>query len=143
MAAVTVNSQRIGEVVPEQYKAGMVQCMTATYTNSGAKDANSIIQMFPVKANYKILDIHIQTTALGSGVTVDVGDGTTVDRFINGVDFSGAANARMMDTLVASSLAYKYTADDTIDFKILGAAFPDEAVITAVLYFVIETNVID
>jgi len=108
----------------------------------------------------QLIDLLIAWTALGSGVTFDVGitdtgyTGYDIDMFFDGVAAEYAGQARWGATMggVAANTAgnvvhgvkfiagaacwpYEFTANGTIDAKILGDVFPAAAVITAVAIY--------
>lgn len=136
MAAVTVTSDAVDSgVVPDKVAAGEVLCRKAVYTNSGAKDADSIIQMVPVVDGMQIVDIKVASSALGAARTLDIGDGDDVDRFFDGLDASAAIVKEQYSHGAAAGVAYEYTGNDTIDVKVLGDTLPDEAVITMLVFY--------
>jgi hypothetical protein len=123
MAAVTVQSNAVKSgIKPDFRQAGVVLCRTASYQADAAYDANSVVQMVPVPKGAQILDIHLYVSDSGAGRTFDVGDGTTVDRFFDGVDPSSGPIRKglIADGDAAYITNYEYTADDTIDVKWLG-----------------------
>ncbi len=75
---------------------GNVRCMVDDYTVVGTEVTGDLIEMghdLPVGA--KILEVLLQTSALGSGVTLNVGDAEDDNRYISAVDCSGAIIVRM------------------------------------------------
>ncbi|MAH50364.1 hypothetical protein CMI37_31370 [Candidatus Pacearchaeota archaeon] len=84
--------------------------------------ANEVIQFFSMNIGDVVVDAALSTDDLGSPVTIDVGDGGDVDRFIDGHDGNTVGISRMTITGGAiASIGYQYTAADTLDAKILGA----------------------
>jgi len=137
MAAVTVTSDAAqSELCPDRLEAGVVLCRSAKYTAAAALDANSVIQMVPVCDGMMILDIQFSSTALGASRTLDIGDGTDVDLFFDGVDASSACAGDLFNEGdVATCFGKVYTEDDTIDIKVLGDTFPLAAVVTMNVYY--------
>ncbi len=80
-------------------QGGTVRIMTDTYTVPNPATAlvtGSLIEMghtLPVGA--KILEVVLHTTALGAGVTLNVGDAEDDNRYISAGDCSGAIIVRM------------------------------------------------
>ena len=123
MAAVTVQSDAVkSELRVDDRRAGVVLCRSASFEAGAAYDANSIVQMVPVPEGAQILFITMYVGDSGTGRTFDVGDGTTVDRFFDGIDpSSGPIRIDLLNDGDAAYIAnYEYTADDTIDVKWLG-----------------------
>jgi hypothetical protein len=64
-------------------------------------------------------------------MTMDVGDGGNVDRYIDGADTSAATFFRMGSAgTEIGGMGYQYTADDTIDCLNLGTAATGTIVLT-------------
>jgi len=122
-------------IMPDHSLAGVVQCRTVEYTAAAEMAIDSVIQMVPMKTGMKVLDIHVSWTALGTGVLVDIGD-ATIDRYFDGVDAAAAGSKTLIaDGVPAEGLNYKFTIDDTIDFKNLVAVIPAAAVIKMNVYY--------
>lgn len=124
---------------PDMLDAGKLQVAIAKYTPSAALAADSVVEMFPVKDDFAILNMDVYVEAFGAGRTIDVGDGALVDRYFDGLDVSSAAK---FDLATDGDAAYiwpkEYTADDTIDIKVLGDTWPaDKAAILVVYYKVL------
>jgi len=158
MAAETVQSNAVkGEIMPDHtVPATIVLSRTGLYTAAAALAANSVIQLVPIPVGAQILDIIVQCTALGSGRTLDIGDGGDIDRFFDGLpaeyallsrfgcEMGGAAaNTAGNVTHGASALGYEYTVNDTIDVKVLGDTFPEDAVIKATVIYKMQGGVAD
>lgn len=108
----------------------------ARYTIPATGDgtaANDIIQMIPVAKGTTVVDLAVYITDVdtdGSPAhTFDVGDGDDVDRFIDGSTKGQTGGRAFLGDSVAATVAgvggavgYTYTADDTIDIKIVTAA---------------------
>ncbi len=142
MAAETVQSDAVkSDVMPDHsVPAGIVLSRTGTYVATAELDANSVLEMVPIPAGAQVLDIILKTSALGAGRTIDVGDGGDIDRFVDGGDASGAAVFRLS---AAAGLNHEYAADDTIDIKVLGDTFPDEATATVIVFYKMEGGIAD
>lgn len=126
MAATTEKTAAVkAGIMPDHRLAGNVLSRCGYYLADGALDANSVIQMVPIPEGARILDIRFYATLNGAGRTMDVGDGNLVDRYFDGLDASAAIQANPSDMDAAYLAPYIYTADDTIDVKILGDTFVD------------------
>lgn len=115
----TVTTTRTAAGIPARYQEKGVFCDVATYECSSTA-ANDVIQMVKVAPGVTVLDVKIVFDDLGTGVTVDVGDGTDVDYYIDGADVSTAGGVKRADAV--TSFPKTYTSEDTIDITILGAA---------------------
>ncbi len=137
MAATTETTAAVqGELCPDRLDAGVVLCRSAKFTAAAALDANSVIQMVPVCDGMMILDIQFSCTALGASRTLDIGDGTDVDLFFDGIDASGACAGDLFNEGdVATCFGKVYTGDDTIDVKVLGDTFIINAVLIMNVYY--------
>lgn len=95
-----------------------VNVVIGTYELGAALAANDVIEMVKVPENAIIDEIILEASDLDTGgtpaITLDVGDGSDTDRFIDG---STVGKNGGVDRLGAS-LGYKYTANDTIDIKV-------------------------
>lgn len=85
---------------------------------------NDIVQMVKVQNGTMILGVLLSVDALDSstGIVTAVGDGTTADRFITGATIGRSAAAGVQALNNHAGHLYRYTADDTIDFKVTTAA---------------------
>lgn len=137
MAAVTDSTSAVKNGLKiDQRRAGVVFCRSAKYTNSGAKDANSIIKMVPVPSGARIVKVDYKTSALGAGVTVDIGNATTVDKYVDGADCAAAGSASSVQDV-------ELTADEDVQMKILGAALPDAAVLSVHVWYKMADSIAD
>lgn len=145
MAAVTVKSAAaLSGMVPDDINApGHVLCRKGVYLSTAALDANSIAQLVPVKDNMQIVDIKLKWTAFGAGRTLDVGDGSVVDRYFDGLDVSAAGHATLWSEGEADSLDHEYTGDDTIDAKVLGDTWPDACTVTIFVFYTMTGVIAD
>lgn len=154
MAAVTVYSDAVlAGVCPDHcIPAGVVLSRTGYYKNtatSAALDANSVIQLIPMPVGAQLLDLIIMWSALGAGRTLDVGTGDDVDMFIDGqaAQYAGAArigagvandvavNVVLGANFLVATWPYEFTANDSIDVKVLGDTFPDNAEVAGVAIY--------
>ena len=101
-----------------------------------ALGANDVIEALAIPAKTMVLAVGIDvTTAEGATQTFDVGDGSDVDGFLDGVNGNAVAsyaNSLVLaeaapNTVVGYSNGKYYSAADTIDIKTINAA--DTAVV--------------
>tara|TARA_A100000172_G_C3019330_1_gene102592 strand:+ start:69 stop:506 length:438 start_codon:yes stop_codon:yes gene_type:complete len=82
--------------------------------------ANDIVQVLNVPAETFVINAGIEVlTASASGVTLDLGDGGDVDRFVDGLDSTSTGHGAQVAN--ASNVGHVYGSADTIDVKVLGA----------------------
>lgn len=130
------NSDRAASTVAARSQEKGVFCEVATY-ELDATAASTTINMCHVEAGTTVLDGFVIFDDLGTGATVDVGDGADVDRYIDGGDVSTAAGlVRFGVGAGGLTFPYTYAADDTIDILTLGAE--TTGTITLVVYFTRE-----
>jgi hypothetical protein len=93
--------------------------------------ANDILEVMPIPAKTYVMQVGLDvTTAEGGTCTVDVGDATDPDGFLDGVNANTAASYATALTLAEASpntvVGYSngkyYAAADTIDIKTVNAA---------------------
>jgi len=137
---------------------GNVKCRigTWTYADDGTAVADDVIQMVPVPKGAQIIDILIGWTAL-SGGTFDVGDGTTADRFFDGLTandigrvsmfggFNGSAAAAegVCEGATKANLGYEYTAADTIDITLISGDVESGDEITMMVLYKVQGGISD
>ena len=109
---------------------GVVYVREAVYTLTAALAENDIIEMIPVAAGERVVDLQIVSEDLDTHgtptITFDVGDGDDVDRYIDGTTIGQTGGfARLGDGLATDAEAIAvnklYTAADTIDVKVSAA----------------------
>ena len=82
--------------------------------------ANDIVQVLNVPAETFVINAGIEVlTASAYGVTLDLGDGGDVDRFVDGLDSTSTGHGAQVAN--ASNVGHVYGSADTIDVKVLGA----------------------
>ena len=106
---------------------------TKTHTNTVAYVVNDVIEMIKIPKGATVLDVKLASDDIdgGSNLTLSVGDGSVVDRYIKdstvgqagGVAVYGSGVSGAMGNAV--NLGYTYTADDTIDVKVTTAPASD------------------
>ena len=125
--ATTYSASKVATTV--MARAGIeITSVFSTYEAAVALVINDVIKMIKVPKGATILELVCAVDDLDTGttITLDVGDGTTANRFIAadttarsgglfrfGSGISGAA--------AANCLNYTYTADDVLQFKVHAA----------------------
>jgi len=96
-----------------------------------ALTSGDVIEAIPLPAKSLVLRVGLDvTTAEGGTLTIDVGDGTDPDGFLDGVDANAVASycsalaltEGAPNTVTGYSNGKYYSAADTIDVKIVNAA---------------------
>lgn len=129
----TVQSSRVTSGQPARAATPGVFHDIATYTIPATGDgsaANDIIQMIPVEKGTRVVGMTLTCEDVDTDgsptVEFDVGDGDDVDRFIDGSTIGRTGGVATLGSGVAAAAAdgvfYTYTADDTIDIKVVTAA---------------------
>lgn len=89
--------------------------------------AADIIKLFPVKAGQWVQYVAAEViTPEGETATFDVGDGATVDGFLDGINGNSAgwSGSNAAEAFAMSEAGGKlYTVDDTVDVTLLTAAY--------------------
>jgi hypothetical protein len=92
----------------------------ATYAVTAALVVNDVIEMIPVPAGAVITRVTLGATDLDTGgspaIVLDVGDGTTTDRLIDGATVGQAGGSS--SSLTSTAFGYTYASADTIDVKV-------------------------
>jgi len=165
MAAVTVSSTAVtAGVCPDHViPPGVILSRTGTYTATADKDANSVVQLIPMPIGAQLIDLLIAWTALGAGRTLDVGicntnyTGYDIDMFFDGLAAQYAGYARWGAAMINGSAAacvhgaqmlattwpYEFTANGSIDVKVLGDTLPTSGTITGVAIYKVEGAIAD
>ena len=147
----TVRTEAVlADVAPDRQN-GQVQVVWGhySYADEGAVAINDVIQMVPIPKDARILDILVEwNSTWDAGSTFDVGDGDDDDRFLAAIAmansgrmslFGGLSNGAEIDEAInASGLGYTYSAADTIDITIEGAAADTGDTITMAVLYVCE-----
>lgn len=119
----TLTTSKVASTV--QARAGIdITSVTGSYSVSSNLAANDVIQMVKIPAGATVLEIIASASAsIGATATAEIGDGSDTDRFVTSGTFGqGAASLTRLNA--ATGNGYTYTAEDTIDIKILTMATP-------------------
>ena len=114
------------------FNGAAVRRLYATYTMTGNEVAADVIEMVSIPKGARVWREYsnLKHTACASTVTLDVGDGSTADRYIDGLDASGASGTTL-DTFEAdvgvavNYTPFEYTAADTIDVTLKTLTTPN------------------
>ncbi len=114
------------------FNGAAVRRAYATYTMLGTETAADVIQMVSIPKGARVWREYsnLKHTACATTVTLDVGDGSDADRYIDGLDASGASGTAL-DTfedkvgVAVNYTPYEYTAADTIDVTLATLATPN------------------
>lgn len=162
MAVTTQNSTEYGYVtstpvtVQDVNKAGgRIRYQEVTFTQSGAGDANSLINLVKLPPGKVTLIGNLsflRFSAFGTGTTLDVGwtaytnsSGTAVaadiDGLDDGIDVSAAGTMNLgTNTGVTSGDSYTFDSRDgvVIQGKAIGAGIPDAATIKGFIAYTVD-----
>ena len=92
----------------------------SSYTTTGSESAGSSIEFFRLPTDALLLEMTLSSTALGTSVTLQVGDSGDDDRFIAATSHASAATTAM-STSLPGSVGYKFTDNTDISVKTAGA----------------------
>lgn len=82
-----------------------------------------VIEAMPLPAKSSVLAVGLDvTTAEGATLTVDVGDGTDPDGYLDGVDGNAVASYATLDGATGYATGRYYGSADTLDVTIVNAA---------------------
>jgi len=82
--------------------------------------ANDLVQMIDVPAESVVMNAGLEVlTASPSSVTLDMGDGDTVDIYVDGYDSTSTGYAGIHQDVLSTGKVYGSA--DTLDIKVLGA----------------------
>lgn len=113
---------------------GRVRVQVDTYTTSGC-DANSTIKMAKLPLGATFLEMLIYHGALGTSVTLDVGDADTVDLYADGLDVAAAGIKLTRDANEGQGTLIATASMQDITLKILSANADDSIVIQTITLY--------
>lgn len=118
-AATTFTSSQAASTVNPRTCVNSVCYAFGTYEITAALVVSDVVQMVRVPAGAYIIEVTLATDDLdtaGPAIVLDVGDGTTTDRFIDAcLSAQVAANDVVCRINHVDGLNYTYAAEDTID----------------------------
>ena len=113
----TLTGSKAGSGVQARSHVAGTVSVYAEYTASATVSAGDVVQMVKVPKGAMVTDMRLSTNTLADqGAHLQVGDGVDTDRYISA---SGGTVVAGTDINQASGLGYEYTADDTIDIKVV------------------------
>ena len=82
--------------------------------------ANDIVQMLDIPAESIVMNAGLEVlTVSPSSVTLDMGDGDTVDIYVDGLDSTSTGYSAIHQDVLSTGKVY--ASADTLDIKVLGA----------------------
>lgn len=127
----TVESTEVQSADPVQDRVGVIATSaTVTLPATGAGTAaGDIIQMVKVPNGARVLDVFLAADDLDTDgsptITLSVGDGDDDDRYIVASTIGQASGVARLSSAVGADKVY--TAEDTIDVKVVAAATAKQA----------------
>lgn len=129
----TVQSTKVASGVQQREPHSGVVAVFATYAVPATGDgsaAGDFIEMVKIPKGATVLEVILASEDLDTNgtptITLDVGDGDDVDRYIDGSTIGQTGGVARLGSGVAAAAVdgcrYTYTADDTIDVKIVDVA---------------------
>lgn len=94
----------------------------ATLTKGSAIALNDVFELISIPAGAFVLTVAAKVTTVEGGTcTFDIGDGATVDGYLDGVDGNTSANTHSFNATTTETFGVGklYTAADTIDLKLI------------------------
>lgn len=104
------------------FPEGTLGVRKQTFTVDTALALNDVIQMIPVYAGETVVDVQLISADLDTNgapaIVLDVGDGESTARYIDGSTVGQAGGFARSAPVSISSYPHTYTADDTIDILV-------------------------
>ena len=119
--ALYPHSQMVNDT-PVKTVSGIFDGAAVAAYKGSAVALNDVAQIISIPAGAFVLTVACKvTTVEGGACTFDVGDGATVDGYLDGVDGNTSADVQSFtaDTTEAFGAGKLYTAADTIDVKLI------------------------
>lgn len=107
-----------------------VKTRIADYKAGAAYDADSVVNMVRVPSGARLLAIEWNSSALGAGRTLDIGDGSTADKYLDGADVSAATGGTLLAGVDFDDEVL--SANGVIACKVLGDTLPEDGVLRVV-----------
>jgi hypothetical protein len=147
MATVYSDAATSG-VMPDHALAGVVLCRSGNYTATADLAAGTVIQMVPIPKDAIILDIAVTLFNNACDGHINVGDGSSNNRFIDTCPMC-YHTYRLVGQLDAAGLGveknhqYKYTAQDTIDIVTETSDLASGAILRLDVYYKMAGSITD
>lgn len=110
----TLTAGAAAAIAPAKAIHAGVNSVVGEYDLAASLSAGDVVQMVKVPAGARIVDGHLNINCTGSALTISVGDGSDVDRYIA----SQSASADGVIRFNTAAMEYSYSAADTIDVTI-------------------------
>ena len=111
----------------------------SSYTTSGSESAGTDIEFFRLPTDAILLEMTLSSTALGTSVTLQVGDSGDNDRYIAATSHASAATTAM-STSLPGSVGHKFIDNTDITVKTAGATLAGSQTIFLQCDFVMPGN---
>lgn len=113
----------VAGIMPDYARAGGVLNRYGTYTVATTQlAANQTIEMVPIPAGARIINMGVKLATAKSDCHLDVGDGGDIDRFFDGVDGAADDSWALFGDGTSNGHNYQYTVEDTIDIFVKESA---------------------
>lgn len=110
----------ISGVTPNDIKIGGVLNRIGEYTVATALSTDDVVQMVPIPKDARIVDMKLGIASASKYSTLDVGDGSDVDRYFDGIPTGMVNNTfSLFGDGMSNGMNYTYTSQDTIDITVL------------------------
>ena len=113
-----------------------------TYTTSGSESAGTSITMFRIPDNALIIEMRLSSTALGTSVTLQVGDSGDNDRFIDATSHASAASTTMSGTN-PDIVGFQFTSATDIVVLTAGATLAGSQTITLYATYIMPDGLLE
>ena len=130
-------------LMPDHAQAGVVNCRMAKYTVSADLSVADVVQMIPVPKNCKILNLEVAVDDATSYGTIDIGDGGSTNRFMDGLSVSGGPYSFFSTKGTSKNAQHKYTAQDTIDVLVADSLLASGTIIYMNAYYKMTGTISD
>lgn len=105
----------VAGVMPDHTRAGGVLNRYGIYTASTELTSPCTIEMVPIPAGARIVDMGLAVSSPQSDVHISLGDGSDTNRFFDAVDGAAAFDVSLFVDGTTNGYGYKYSSQDTID----------------------------
>jgi len=128
----TLTANKAGSGIQRRFLDTGTVTVVAEYTSSATLSAGDVIQMFKIPKGARVTALKV---GVDEAISIAVGDGVNTARYMA----TATAATVIVGLETADSMAYEYTADDTVDIEYVGG----QTASTAVSFVVIASYVCD